>query len=479
MRNSAIKASTGDAPSSRGPDVAASSLNCPSAGAERAAALDIQRERLSKVQAEYIQNPSMDNTPDAGAEVRRLETLLDAARLLNSTLELKELTQIILDVVRAEVPVDRISVFVVDRGRNSLHSLVAQEVKDFEITLPIGAGTAGTVAATGEILDITDAYADPRFESRFDQILQYRTKDLFALPVNNRQGEIVGVLELINRQRPITAADHEFLLGISVYIGLALQNAWVHRQVRAEGRFEQELVALRDNLAEAEQISLTSELLSLVLQEISNPLAVAIGYAELASDFEPLPEKLRTYLEKITRGLDQTAAAARCFRQFIESGQQRGPLSLSGILTQISNLRAQEWSRLNIEASLFVQQVPDILASKRQMELVILYLIKTAERALLQSETKRELRMVLLATDENVRVEIYNSSHVQIPVIGYPLSQSASSGRPELTASGLDLAIASSIVRQHHGRVRIEHQAGGQNVILELPAYFAVDSLAE
>src|SRR5438876_900993 len=273
MRNSAIKASTGDAPSSRGPQVAASSLNCPSACAERAAALDIQRERLSKVQAEYIQNPSMDNTPDTGAEVRRLETLLDAARLLNSTLELKELTQIILDVVRAEVPVDRISVFVVDRGRNTLHSLVAQEVEDFEITLPMGAGTAGTVAATGEILDIADAYADPRFESRFDQILQYRTRDLFALPVNNRQGVIVGVLELINRQRPIIAADREFLLGISVFIGLALQNAWAHRQVRAEGQFEQELVALRDNLAEAEQISLTSELLSLVLQEISNPLA--------------------------------------------------------------------------------------------------------------------------------------------------------------------------------------------------------------
>src|SRR5439155_24232005 len=96
-----------------------------------------------------------------------------------------------------------------------------------------------------------------------------------------------------------------------------------HRQVRAEGQFEQELVAMRDTLAEAEQISLTSELLSLVMQEISNPLAVAIGYTELASDFEPLPEKLRTYLEKITRGLDQTAAAARSFRQFIESEHSR------------------------------------------------------------------------------------------------------------------------------------------------------------
>ena len=44
---------------------------------------------------------------------------------------------------------------------------------------------------------------------------------------------------------------------------------------------------------------------------------------------------------------------------------------------------------------------------------------------------------------------------------------------PELVAGGLDLAIASSIVRQHNGRVRIEPQAGGHNVILELPAYSA------
>src|SRR5437879_6855920 len=110
------------------------------ADAERAATLNIQRERLSKVQPEYIQNPSMDNTPDAGAEVRRLESLLDAARLLNSALELKELTEIILDVVRAEVPVDRISVLVVDRGRNALHSMVAQEVEDFEIKLALVTG---------------------------------------------------------------------------------------------------------------------------------------------------------------------------------------------------------------------------------------------------------------------------------------------------------------------------------------------------
>src|SRR5437667_4960472 len=141
-KNSVIRLSTWAATCSTGPDT---------------------RESLSKVQGEYIQEPSVNNTRDTGVELRRLQTLLDAARLLNSTLELKELTQIILDVVRTEVPVDRVSVFVVDRARNGLYSLVAQELEGFEITFPLGTGIAGTVAATGEVLDISDAYADPRF----------------------------------------------------------------------------------------------------------------------------------------------------------------------------------------------------------------------------------------------------------------------------------------------------------------------------
>jgi signal transduction protein with GAF and PtsI domain len=104
-----------------------------------------------------------------GQQLHRMQALLDAARLLNSTLELKGLTQIILDVVLAEVPVERLSVFVVDGRQNALRSLVIQGVENLEFSLPMGSGIAGVVAATGEILDIADAYADPRFERRFDE----------------------------------------------------------------------------------------------------------------------------------------------------------------------------------------------------------------------------------------------------------------------------------------------------------------------
>src|SRR5207237_5577899 len=62
-KNSVIRLSTRAARCSTGPDT---------------------REFLSKVQGEYIQEPSVNNTPDTGVELGRWQTLLDAARLLNS-----------------------------------------------------------------------------------------------------------------------------------------------------------------------------------------------------------------------------------------------------------------------------------------------------------------------------------------------------------------------------------------------------------
>src|SRR5688572_19291705 len=125
----------------------------------------------------------MKDTPSAGSEVHRLQMLLETVRLLNSTLELRELTRIILEVVRGEISVERVSVFIVDRDRNMLQALVAQEVEGRGLSVPVGVGIAGTVATTGEVLDVRDAYADPRFDRRVDGELDHYTNDLFALPV--------------------------------------------------------------------------------------------------------------------------------------------------------------------------------------------------------------------------------------------------------------------------------------------------------
>src|SRR5207253_1126375 len=116
---------------------------------------------------------------EAMRSIARLHRILEASKLLNSTLDLAELTGIILRIVRDEVNTDRGTVFVLERNRRVLHSLVAQGVEGQELVVPVGKGIAGTVASTGETIDIPDAYADSRFDSSFDASLGYRTNDTY------------------------------------------------------------------------------------------------------------------------------------------------------------------------------------------------------------------------------------------------------------------------------------------------------------
>jgi len=178
--------------------------------------------------------------------IERLHRILEAAKLLNSTLDLAELTAIILRIIRDEVGTERGTVFIMDRTRRHLRSLVAQDVEDEDIIVPIGKGIAGSVASTGEKIDIPDAYGDPRFDQSFDTQLGYRTKDIYCMPIVNRVGQIVGVLELLNRTRPLTEEDEQFLSGVSVHVGLALENAQLHREIVEKRKIEQELVLARE-----------------------------------------------------------------------------------------------------------------------------------------------------------------------------------------------------------------------------------------
>ncbi|HUK42681.1 MAG TPA: HD domain-containing phosphohydrolase [Candidatus Acidoferrales bacterium] len=76
-----------------------------------------------------------------------------------------------------------------------------------EITLPMDASSiAGYVALSGEELHLEDVYqVRPflpfRFNSRFDQESGYRTKSMLVMPMKNPQGEIIGVVQLINCKR--------------------------------------------------------------------------------------------------------------------------------------------------------------------------------------------------------------------------------------------------------------------------------------
>lgn len=187
------------------------------------------------------------STEESQRQIQQLSLLFEATRLLNSTLDLAELLELILRIARTEVKADRGTVFLVDKQKKELWSIVAQGLESQEIRIPFGRGVAGHVAETGEMLNVADAYELSFFDRSFDQKFGYRTKSLLCLPIRHKSGEIVGVLQLLNQtvDGKFTKKDEEFLNKLSGHMAMALENARLHREALEKQRMERDLAVAR------------------------------------------------------------------------------------------------------------------------------------------------------------------------------------------------------------------------------------------
>ena len=154
------------------------------------------------------------------------EILLDVMKSFSAELDVDQLLRKIVARTSEVMNAERSTLFVVDRKTEEIWSKVAEGAGLVEIRIPIGRGVAGVVAATGESINITDAYRDPRFDQTVDERTGYRTRTILCAPIHNAQGEVVGVAEVLNKKGDIfTREDEEFLSALAAQAFIALDNA--------------------------------------------------------------------------------------------------------------------------------------------------------------------------------------------------------------------------------------------------------------
>lgn len=99
---------------------------------------------------------------------------------------------------------DRTTIFLLDEDRDELWSIVAQDEKgnNLELRFPKTVGIAGEVATHREVINIPfDFYRDSRSQAaqEFDRKNSYRTYTMLALPLLDDEGNLVAVVQLINK----------------------------------------------------------------------------------------------------------------------------------------------------------------------------------------------------------------------------------------------------------------------------------------
>lgn len=197
--------------------------------------------------------------------LEKLQQLIDASKIVNSTLDLDKLLGLILDAAVKSIEADRGTLFLVDDIKKELWSKVLQGDNMVEIRLPVGKGIAGYVAETGETINIPDAYSDSRFNPEVDKRTGYRTRNVLCMPMKNKDGKIIGVFQLLNKNEGVfTHDDEQFIDAFSAHASVAIENA----------RLAQEMVS-------NERLSAVGRMASTIIHDIKNPMGTIRVYAQV------------------------------------------------------------------------------------------------------------------------------------------------------------------------------------------------------
>ncbi|MBA3547063.1 MAG: sigma 54-interacting transcriptional regulator [Nannocystis sp.] len=170
----------------------------------------------------------------AGPRVDRDSVLIAVGELVRREVDLDALLRQVIDTVTRAMDADRGTFYLVDRARGELFSKAAHLPELREIRLALGQGVAGHVARSGEAVNLSSSSRDPRFHGAVDRTTGYATRSMLCVPVFDRGGEILGVLQLLNKRGAAFSGDDEALLrALASQVAMIVESTSLYPQLRA------------------------------------------------------------------------------------------------------------------------------------------------------------------------------------------------------------------------------------------------------
>ncbi len=208
--------------------------------------------------------PVADNS--TSREMSRLSLLYEVAEQVNSTLELNECLDHIIDGAYRIFQAEKVSLMLIEEGTAEMRIAAARNVPPDVMAnarVAVGSGLAGKVALSGEPLVVSDVEDDPRFRRKSKE--QYQTASFAIIPLRIKD-RVIGVLNLTNRAdgAPFSQDDLALLAALTNQAAIAIENSRLIAQLNKEKE------SLRRSAFE-----------STILYQVSSSIQYGLGYQHL------------------------------------------------------------------------------------------------------------------------------------------------------------------------------------------------------
>lgn len=169
--------------------------------------------------------------------------LLEVTNALASELDLNRLLEKIVSTACTLLDAERGTLFLHDVAHGELYSRTLRGGDVEEIRFPASAGIAGDCLGSNSIVNIPDAYADPRFNPEVDRQTSYRTRCILCVPVVNHRGGRLGVLQVLNKRGgAFLGQDERRLTAFAAQAAICLENARLFEDISNERNYNEAIL---------------------------------------------------------------------------------------------------------------------------------------------------------------------------------------------------------------------------------------------
>lgn len=173
-------------------------------------------------------------------QIGDLLQILEIARTLALNYDLQALLKQIEQAAIRVLDCERATVYAYEADTDELYTLVFDRCEKFRV--PADSGIVGSCFKSGRLINVTDAYQDPRFNASIDRATGFITRNILAAPLHGARQKAVGVLEVLNKNGGAFGEWDEFLLeALSAQCGVALHRHALMEEYIERSRLQQEL----------------------------------------------------------------------------------------------------------------------------------------------------------------------------------------------------------------------------------------------
>ena len=216
--------------------------------------LSIRQDRINQ----------MDKLRQADLKLKQAEMLLNVSRRVAAIESLDEVLETMVEMTTWELQAERGTLFLNDPVTDELYSRFAQGNFQREIRILNNTGIAGAVFQSGTGLIILDAYSDDRFNRTVDEQTGFTTKSILCAPVKTVKGELIGVIQVLNKKKgEFDEEDLNLLEAMTTQASVALQSTQFVEKMKKSREQELEFLDIvTDVTSDLELGSLLSKVMS-------------------------------------------------------------------------------------------------------------------------------------------------------------------------------------------------------------------------